>query len=31
MAPNVVSFAGTDDEEHYRTEVCWPVFLTAAT
>ena len=27
----VVSFVDTDDEEQYRTEVCWPVFLTAAT
>jgi GyrI-like small molecule binding domain len=27
----VVSFGDTDDEEQYRTEVCWPVFLTAAT
>lgn len=27
----VVSFNDTDDEEQYRTEVCWPVFLTAAT
>jgi hypothetical protein len=27
----VVSFSDTDDEEQHRTDVCWPVFLTAAT
>ncbi len=27
----VVSFNDTDDEEQYRTDVCWPVFRTAAT
>jgi DNA-binding transcriptional MerR regulator len=26
----LVSFADTDDERDYRTEVCWPVFSTAA-
>lgn len=26
----LVSFAETDDETGYRTEVCWPVFRTAA-
>jgi DNA-binding transcriptional MerR regulator len=26
----LVSFADTDDEREYRTEVCWPVFSTAA-